>query len=119
MLLRILRRSFTAYRQSFDADRGRGYGAAEFKVIGDLGDVEEEFFQISGDRDFFYGVGEFSIFNPLAGGAAGVVPGDQVHTLTQEFRYVEALLDSGDQLFRSLWAGLQEIVSRTDARSPR
>ena len=36
---------------------GDGDGAAEFEIAGDFGNVQEHFFQISGDRDFFDRIG--------------------------------------------------------------
>src|SRR5580704_13437930 len=51
---------FAADREAVDAQRRRGHGAAELEIVGDFGDVEEDFFQVSGHGDFFDRVGEFS-----------------------------------------------------------
>src|SRR5579863_165671 len=54
--LLILRCLFATDGQAVDAKCRSGYGAAEFEVAGDFGNVEEHFFQIAGDGDFFDGV---------------------------------------------------------------
>src|SRR3954463_3546292 len=48
-----LHQLFAAYCQAIDPDCGGGYCAAEFEVVGNLGDVEKKIFQIARDRDFF------------------------------------------------------------------
>ena len=57
-------RLFAADYQAVDADGWAGHGAAEFQVVCDFGDVEEEFFQISRDRDFFDRIGQFAAGDP-------------------------------------------------------
>src|SRR5271165_4560500 len=108
-----------ADRQAVDAKGGAGDGAAEFEVAGDFGNVQEHVFQVSGDGDFFDGIGQLAAGNPKAGGAAGVVPGDQVHPHAHEFGYVEAVFHLGDQLLRRSRAGLQKIIAGADAGSSR
>src|ERR1700676_1685252 len=65
----------SAYGQAVDADCGRGHAAAEFQVAADLGDMVEHVFEITGYRDLFYGIGEFAIDDPHAGGSARVIAG--------------------------------------------
>src|SRR4051812_11827926 len=97
---------FAAYCQAIDPDCGGGYCAAEFEVVGNIGDVEEEIFQIARNGNFFDRIGEFAAGNPETGCAAGVVARDQIHSLAEEFGYVQAILNSGDQVFRALGTGL-------------
>ena len=103
--------------QAVDADRWAGHGAAKFEVAGDFGNVEEHFFQISRHRDLFHRIGQFAARDPEAGRAAGVVAGHQVRAVAEKFGDVQAFGNVGDDFLRSLRSRLQEIISRTDARS--
>jgi len=47
---------FATNGEAVDADGWAGHRAAEFEVVGDLGDVEEQFFEVSGDSDFLDGI---------------------------------------------------------------
>jgi hypothetical protein len=89
-------RLFAADSETVHSDRWRGYRSAEFQVAGDFRDVEEQVFEISGHRDFFNGVGEFAAGDPEAGGAAGIISGDEVHALSEEFGDVESFFYSSD-----------------------
>src|SRR6476469_9151391 len=102
--------------QAVDANGGAGHGAAKFKIIGDLGNVEEHFFQISRHRDLFDGIGKLAARDPQPGGPTGVVAGDQVGAVAHKFRYVESLGNVGNYFFWSLFPRLEKIVSRADPR---
>jgi hypothetical protein len=53
-------RLFAAYREPVDAQGGSGYAAAEFQIAGDLGDVEEHLFQISGHGNLFHWISQLA-----------------------------------------------------------
>ncbi len=55
---------FASYRQAVYPDGWGCYCATELQVIGDFGDVEEKIFQVSGHRDFFYRVSQFTAGDP-------------------------------------------------------
>ena len=61
---------FATNHQAIDSD-GRANCATKFEVVPNFGNIEEELFQISRDRDFFYWVCEFATRNPEAGSATG------------------------------------------------
>ena len=91
---------FAADHQAVDADGWSRNRAAEFEVVSDFGNVEEQLFQVSSDRDFFDWVCEFATGDPEAGCAARIVAGDQICAVAQELSYVQAFVDFCDNL---LW----------------
>src|SRR5260370_3416152 len=105
----------SAYGESINAQRGRGYRAEELEIVGNLRDVEEDFLQVSGDGDFFDRIGELSARDPQARGTAGIITRHQIRAVPEKFSDVETLLDFGNQLLRRPGSGLQKIVPRADA----
>src|SRR5579862_3675886 len=97
---------FAADCQAVNAERGCRHRPAELEVAGDFGDVEEHLFEISRNRDLFHWKSELSILNPEARCASGIITSDEVGSAAEKFSDVEALLDSGDHVFRALWARL-------------
>src|SRR5436853_6793949 len=76
--------------QTVNANGGRGNRSAKFKVIADLGNIEEQLLQISRHRDLFHGKRQFSARNPQSGRAARVVSGHQVGAMAEKFGHVES-----------------------------
>src|SRR3984893_566301 len=105
----------SAYGQAVDADCGRGHAAAEFQVAAYLGDIVEHVLEITGYRDLFYGIGEFAIDDPHAGGSARVIAGYQVGAVAEKLGYVEAVFDLRDNLVRRFRSRFEEVISRSDA----
>src|SRR4051794_25193331 len=81
-LIRRLNNLLAAHRQTIHPNRGRGHRPSEFQVAGDLRDVEEQLFQISGHGDFFHRIPEFSIRDPQPGSPSRVIASDEVHALS-------------------------------------
>src|ERR1039458_8716839 len=98
-----------------DAEGGRGGGGTEDEVVADGGDVLVHVFQVAGDGDLFDRVGELAVLDPEAGGALGVVAGDEVDAEAHGLGDVEAVLHIADDLFRRERAGLEEEVGGADA----
>src|SRR5262249_39103484 len=71
---------FAADGQTVDAKRGGRHRSAEFQIVGDLGNVEEHFFQISCHSDLFDGICQLAVGDPERGSATEIVAGDQVRT---------------------------------------
>src|SRR5277367_1330413 len=108
-----------ADREPVDSDCWTRHGAAELKVVSDLGDIEEHFLQIAGYRDFFHGIGQFSTGNPEPGSAPRIVAGHQVCSVPEKFGHVKTVWDLRDNLLRRLRPRLQEVISGTDSRRSR
>ncbi len=58
----------------------------------------------------------FLVPNALITRAARVIAGDKIRAMAKKFGDVKAVLDFGNQLFRSLLSRHQKIVAGTDAR---
>jgi hypothetical protein len=52
------------HQQAVNSNRRRGHCAAKFQVVCDLGNIEEHFFQVSRDRNFFDRVGKLPSRDP-------------------------------------------------------
>src|ERR1700730_14906416 len=102
--------------QAVEADSRARHGAAEFKVAADLGNVEEHFFQVPCDGNFFDGIGQLSARDPQAGSAAGIVARDQVGAVAEKFGDVESLGNLSNDFLRGLLSRLEEIIPRPDPR---
>ena len=64
-----LRDLLAADGQAVDSDGRASDCATKFEVVTDFGNIEEDFFQVTCHRDFFYWVSEFTTGNPEAGRA--------------------------------------------------
>src|SRR5438552_6217406 len=96
---------------------GRGsHGAAELQVAADFGDVIEHLLEIAAYGDLFYGIGEFSVFNPNAAHASGEVAGHQVYAKAQKLGHVESLFDAGKNLFRATHSLFQKEIAGANPR---
>jgi endonuclease/exonuclease/phosphatase (EEP) superfamily protein YafD len=62
----VRRKLLPAHCQPVDPNCRRGHAAAEFQVATNLGDIFEDVFQVSRDRNLFDWIGQFSIHNPLS-----------------------------------------------------
>src|ERR1035437_3919303 len=95
----------TSDHHAFDAEGGGSGGGAEDEVVADGGDVLIHVLEVAGDGDLFDGVGEFAVFDPEAGGALGVVSGDEVDAEAHGLGDVEAGFYVADDLFGGEGAG--------------
>src|SRR5690349_17198733 len=59
---------FAADGEAVDADGRSCDRSAELQVVGDLGNIEEQFFQVSCDCDFFHRIRELAAGDPQSGG---------------------------------------------------
>src|SRR3984885_6279972 len=116
ILANFMARLFAADGEAVNAQRRRGYRTAKLQIVRDLGDVEEDLFQVSGHGDFFNGVGELSTRDPQARRATRVITRYQVCTMAEKLGDVETFLDFRDQLLRCSASRLQKIIAWTDAR---
>src|SRR5258708_7448790 len=87
----------SAYGESINAQRGRGYRSPELEIVGNLRDVEEDFLQVSGDGDFFDRIGELSARDPQARGTAGIITRHQIRAVAKELGHVETFFDFRNQ----------------------
>src|SRR5208283_5423161 len=87
----------------------------EFQVAADLGNVAEDVFEIARHRNLFDGIGQFAVDNPHAGGAAGIISGDQVGAMPEKLGDIQAVFDLRNNLIRRFRPGLEEVISRTDS----
>src|ERR1039458_3624012 len=99
-----------------NAERRRGHRAAELQIVRNLGDVEEDFLQVSRHGDLFNRISKLSARDPQAGGAAGIIAGYQVRAVAEELCDVETFLDFRDKFFRRSGSWLQEVVAGPYAR---
>src|SRR5205085_9822700 len=75
----------SANRHLPDEKRGSGGRAAKLEVRSDGFHIHQHLIQISGDGDFRYRKGQFSVTNPQADSAARIVAGHDIHTRADEF----------------------------------
>src|SRR5260370_36285259 len=77
-----------------------GHGAAKLQVRADSFQVHQHLLQRAGDGDLRNWKGQLAIANPETGGAAGIIPGDDINTETDQLSYIGTVADSGNQLLR-------------------
>src|SRR5215469_2898485 len=106
-----LKSLFPGHRHAFDHDRRASSRAAPLKIITDGNDIFEHFFQIAGDGDLFYGIGQFSVFNPNTAGSARKVTGHKVHAKAEKIGKVQTIFYASDDLFRSFAALFKEEIA--------
>src|SRR6516162_3761137 len=99
----------------FDAYRRSSRRTAKLKVIGDRDDVAIHVLQVSGNRDLFHRICQFTVLDPEAGSSLRVISSNEVHSEAHRLRNVKAVLYVADQnLWRAL-PGLEVEVVRTDS----
>jgi len=76
--------------QAINSDGRASDCAAKFEIVTDFGNIEEDFFQVTCHRDFFYWVSEFTTGNPETGSATGVVASHQVYAMAEKLGDVQA-----------------------------
>src|SRR3954471_2249827 len=67
-----------------DQDRAGRAAAAHQHVAADRADALEHVSQITGDGDLLHRIADLAAFDPVAGGAARVVAGDEVDAVAEE-----------------------------------
>src|SRR5713226_7293186 len=92
---------------------------AELEITADFHDVVQHVLEISGDGDFFHGIGELAVFNPQAAGATGKVTGDQVHAEAEKLSYVQAARNICNDLLLGACAWLEIKITGACSWSPR
>src|SRR5919109_4290644 len=89
------------HRHLRDFDGWRCDSAAHFEIVAHHFDVFHHLLEIARDGDLFDRIAQFAVFDPDAGGAAGIVSGDEVDAETTEFGYVKPSPYRRDDLFGS------------------
>src|ERR1700675_1529706 len=108
---------FATHSKPVNPNRRRGHAAAEFEIASDFGNVFEQLFQISGDRDLFDGIGEFAVDDPEPGSAARVIAGDQIRAVTEEFGDGKAFFNLANNLLRGFRSRLQKVIAGRNSGS--
>src|SRR5438045_9518173 len=71
-------------RHALQQDRAARASAAHQHVGSDLADSLEHVAQVAGDGDLLHREADLATFDPVAGGAARVIPGHGVHALPEQ-----------------------------------
>ena len=75
---------------------------AVVEITGKIGtdgfEVEQHILQLARDGDLGYRKCQFAVSNPKTGCAAGIIPGHDINTETDQFGDVETVANAGDQL---------------------
>src|SRR5581483_2912016 len=87
----------------------------KFKIRADCFHVKQHSFEIAGNRDLRHRKRELSAADPHSGRTARVISGHDVNTEAHQFYDVEALLNSGDDLFRRSLALPDKEISMSDS----
>src|SRR5688572_16868177 len=67
-----------------DQDRAAGAAAAHQHVAADGADALEDVAQVAGDGDLLHRVADLAALDPVAGGAARIVSGDEVDAVAEQ-----------------------------------
>ena len=77
--------------------------------------LSQHLLQVAGDGDLLDRIGELAVGRSKSAGAAREIAGHQVDSEAEKLGDVKAIFDLGDDLLRSLCAGLQKEVAGADA----
>src|ERR1700754_916730 len=77
-------------RHLLDEPRPRQDMRAAVHVVADSDQVRVHVAEVGGDRDLLDRIGDLAVFHPEARGTAGIVAGDDRHTLPHHFRHQQA-----------------------------
>src|SRR5262245_20807983 len=69
---------------ALDENRAAGAAAAHHDVVADGADAAEHVAQVAGDGDLLHREADLAALDPVAGGAARVVAGDEVDALAEQ-----------------------------------
>src|SRR6476646_12072529 len=91
-----------------------GNPPSEDEITADNFDVAEHLSQVPRDGNFLHWIGQFTIFDPKSARPAGIVSGHHIDPEADQFRYVQAVLDTADNVLWRAGPRSEVEIRRTD-----
>src|SRR4026208_16314 len=109
--------SIAGHRHFRDLQGRAGNPASEDEIIADNLDVAEHLFQIPRDGNLLDRIRQLTVFDPKSARPTGVVSGHHIDPKADQFRDVQPVLDTADNVLRRAGSRSEIEICRADRRT--